>query len=72
MTVEIDMELLLTIAFQELPKVRGISGGEHTPRLLREGWVLEGGDEPVPATELARMRHWWPRFMDEAEGDLLS
>lgn len=72
MTVEVDLEILIYVAFHELPKVESEFGGRYAPRLLREGWTLEGGDEPVPAKEIERLRHWWPQFMSQYESDLGS
>ena len=70
--VEVDIAILLLVASAELPKVGGGFGGQYAPRLLREGWILEGGDVPVPEEEIGRLRFWWPRFMARLEEDLLS
>ena len=71
-TVEVDMEILLHVASAELPKVASEFGGRYAPVLLRRGWILEGGDVPVPAEEIERLRHWWPQFMAWCEEDIGS
>ena len=62
-TVEVDIYLLLYVATTQLPKVVDRFGTRYAPRMISGRWELEGGDIPVPTTELERLRHWWPQLM---------
>ena len=67
-TVEIDIDLLLYVATDLPPKVSDGVGKSTVPRLMRDGWELEGGSLEVPTAEVERLRLWWPRLMAHLEG----